>query len=214
MPGEKTAESVEPVEPARFPEFDQRPAAIKVSVVGREVKMLRPICSTCQRNRKTVAIEWWKRCTHNPYCQSVEVEKVENVYEDEVVDEKPTGRKRLVRVDTFKAWEERPNWTQVSVNWRINAGHLVRRKLRGGFILPQDLRTPSYPAGIAPCCEYRDCFVQSGLVEYRWGWFCRKEEAQLVGHDARMEGGGGALEVGDNPKSLEKQARQLAEVPL
>ena len=199
--------------PAFLPELALRAAPMKVSVVGREIKMLRPICDTCQRGKAPML--WWKTCPHNPYVSAVPVEVTEPKYETEVVDGKETGRKKLVGQDKYIRWEERPNWVQISHNMRINSMALVGRKQRNnGFIFPHELRSPEYPDGIADPCEFRDCFIQTDLMDTRWGKFCRKTEAQLVGHDIRMSGGGGALEIGDTPQSLAKQARQLEDVPL
>jgi hypothetical protein len=92
---------------------------------------------------------------------------------------------------------------------------VVQRKMRTrGYIFPHDLRTPAYPYGIADPCEFRDCFHQEDVKDYRWGRFCRVLEAQLVGHDHRMSEGGGALEIGDTQQSIDKQRAQLESVPL
>lgn len=185
-----------------------RRANIRVTVVQRTIKLLRPICATCQRGAN-VAPDWFKRCEHNPYISIRKESTKVPLYED-----LPDGRKKLVGQDEIHSWHEQPNWVQVPLSPRISSGLAVERKMRAGFILPEDLRTPEYPNGIKNPCEFRDCFAQKGLKGYRWGTFCRLREAQLVGHDMRMEGGGGALEIGDGVKSAEKQAKQLADVPV
>ena len=209
-----TPEPKEPVEekateagPAILP--DMRPGPIRPSVVGRYIKMLRPICATCQRG-PGVPEDWWKRCAHNPYISvAYQVETVRR-YED-----LPDGRRRLVGTETIETPYERPNWVQVPAFPRVGSGLLVQKKRRRyGFIFPEELRSPEYPNGIANPCEFRDCWVQEGVKEYQWGRYCRLIEAQLVGHDARMDRGGGALEIGDSQKSVEKQRKQLEEVPV
>ena len=195
--------------PAVIPEWNELVANIKVTSVGREITMLRPICDSCQRPKRTL-YQWWLKCQHNPYVQVVPVTTKVTRYED-----LGDGRKKVTGIDEIEHYEERPNRVQVSAWRRINSGVLVERKMRrAGFIMPDQLRTPTYPNGIANTCEYRDCFVQEGLIQTRWGVFCRTLEAQLVGHDARMDGGGGALEIGDTPQSQEKQRMQLEAVPL
>jgi len=70
-----------------------------------------------------------------------------------------------------------------------------------------------FPNGIAHCCEFRECFQQKGLVDYRTGTFCRKEEAQLVAFSE--DEGLGSLEVGwGGDQSQARRETQLAAVPL
>lgn len=198
-----------PGQPAIIPEWNEQIGPLKVTVIGREITMLRPICDLCQRPKRTQP-GWWLKCPHNPYAQIVPVRSKNTVYET-----LPDGRRRVKGIEEFETLEERPNRVQVSAWRRINSGVLVERKRRrNGFILPSELRTEMFPFGVANTCEFRDCFVQENLISTRWGNFCRKIEAQLVGHDARMDGGGGALEVGDTQQSQEKQAMQLEQVPL
>lgn len=201
-------------EPAIIPEWER--SSINSSTCGRSVKMFRPICATCQRGKET-PWDWWKRCTHNPYISMAEIHTRVPRYDDKDADGNPlpAGRKRLVGTDDLVEWVERPNRVPVALGPRVYGQLRLDRKRRiWGFIFPHELRTPTYPNGIADPCEYRNCYKQEGVKQYRWGRFCRELEARLVGHDARMDGGGGALEVGDSDKSREKQARQLEAVPL
>ena len=186
-----------------------RRAAIRVTSTGRTIKMLRPICATCQRGQEVPA-DWWKDCTHDPYISVVEVSEGRKKYED-----LEDGTKRLVGTETIVHVEARPNWVQVPHSMRVGSMLMVDRKQRrAGFLMPEDLRSDAYPDGIANPCEFRNCFLQEGVKEYVWGRFCRKIEAQLIGHDIRQDSGGGALEIGDGVQSQEKQLRQLAEVPV
>ena len=121
--------------PALIPELARQPALIKVSVVGREMKMLRPICDICQRGKTPML--WWQTCKHNPYVSAAERRVVQPKYEPEVVGGKETGRQKLVGQEEFIAWEERPNWVQVSHNMRINSmANLSRKRRNLGFIFP------------------------------------------------------------------------------
>jgi hypothetical protein len=186
-----------------------RRAAIRVSAFQRRIKLLRPICATCQAGQD-VPEDWWKTCDHNPYISVVEKVDRHPKYED-----LENGKKRITGYEEIASWEERPNWTQVTLHPRINNATGVERKMRRyGFIFPEELRSPLFPDGIANCCEFSNCFVQKDLKQYIWGTYCRRVEAQLVGHDIRMSGGGGALEVGVGQQAAEKQRGQLEEVPL
>lgn len=194
---------------------NMRRANLRVSVVGRNPKMLRPICATCQQGQ-AVPEDWWKTCPHDKYTTVGYHTETVRKYED-VVDAEgsPTGQKRLLGTEEISTPYERPNWVQPANHPRIGSGVLVNKKRRRyGFIFPEELRSAEYPNGIANPCDFRDCFWQEGVKEYRWGRFCRKVEAQLVGHDLRMDGGGGALEIGDTQKSQEKQRTQLEAVPV
>lgn len=188
---------------------DTRRARLRASVVGRYIKMLRPICATCQRGHN-VAEDWWRSCTHEPHIAVGYKTEVHRRYED-----LEDGSRKLVGTDTIEVPFERPNWVQVPLMNRIGGGRLVdKKRLRYGFILPEDLRSAEYPNGIANPCEYRDCFWQEDIKEYRWGRFCRRREAQLFGHDQLMDKAGGALEIGETEYSIGKQTRQLDGVPL
>lgn len=206
--------------PAILPNLP-RATNLKFSSTGREIKLLRPICSTCQRG-KGYPWDWWKRCQHSPYVKvasrSVDLPR----YEPEIVDGNPTGRNRLMGTDTFEEPIEVLNWMQISAFPRLigTVNKVAAKRAHFGFIFPHELRTPGYPNGIADPCEFRDCFYNGNpdgttdIKTYRWGRFCMEMEARLVGFDYRQDGGGGALEVGDNAKSLEKMQRQLEEVPI
>lgn len=188
--------------PVFIPSLQQ--AGIRISSVGRSVKMLRPICATCQRGRNYPR-DWYLRCTHNPYVGRKRLEEKVAVYEN-LAD----GRKKVIGEDVIHSWEPWPNWVQVATRPRIDSDKRVLRKRGMGFIAPEEVRSPEYPAGIASVCDYRECFSQVGLKQTRWGRYCRDIEAQLVGQDQRP----GALEIGERVENREKREAQLEEVPL
>ena len=144
-------ETVAPADtkPAIIPEWNDLVANIKVTSVGREITMLRPICDICQRPKRTI-FQWWLKCEHNPYVQVVPVKTKVTQYED-----LGDGRKKVTGVDEIEHYEERPNRVQISAWRRINSGVLVERKMRrSGFIMPDQLRTPTFPYGIANTCNH------------------------------------------------------------
>lgn len=193
-------------EPTILPDWTM--ANVTASVVGREIKMLRPVCATCQRG-KNYAWDWWKRCPHSPYVALAEVPVTQPVYED--VPGQP-GKKKLVGTETIVEWVERPIHTQISALSRVSGtrNQVMRKHDVFGFIFPEELRTPTFPNGIKNPCEFRDCFNQVGVKQYRQGRFCRDIEAQLVGFDE----GPGALEVGEGDQNLQKQRSQLERIVI
>jgi hypothetical protein len=54
-----------------------------------------------------------------------------------------------------------------------------------GFILPEELECEAYPEGIAPMCEFRECYWQEGLKTYDSGTFCQEVEAVIAYEDAK-----------------------------
>jgi len=100
-------------------------------------------------------------------------------YEEEVSEERPTGAKKVVGVETVLIPTPTPNWVSITHAGGVNKGRGVERALRRGYIYPQQLRSPIWPTGIKRRCQFRECMAED-LKRYANGWFCRPEEAALV----------------------------------
>lgn len=163
----------------------RKAAGSQMRASAREIKMLRPICEVCASNTDAAARGWWNDCPHEPYVGTRTETVTTREYED-VKDGagKPTGE-RIVKGTVEKSIEKPwPNLVSVSVGVRINSGNGVEKKrVRFGYILPEELRCDAYPEGIDPFCQFRECYEQEGLKEYRHGLFCREQEAALVYQD-------------------------------
>lgn len=194
--------------PALIPEWRQTP---KVRVGIRSVTMLDPRCRICQ-NAENVARDWYRSCPHDPYVTIVPIKEPRPVLEDEVVDGKPTGRKKVTGMEDFISYHPRPNTRGISLTNGSNSGNGVEWARRKGFILPSELRSPTYPDGIAETCQFHDCKAQTGLKRYgAWGTYCRETEARLVWHYES----GKTLEVGEwNDEAIQRREEQLAEAPV
>ena len=178
----------------------------------RSLKMLRPVCRVCQVG-DNIPRDWYKDCTHDPYLAVAETKVPVTVYED-IVDEKgePTGTKKVVGVEHTVEFRVVPNWVEISLSTRVNSGRGLEMAQAKGFILPEELRTPAYPDGIAPICQFRECYAQDTpegkkLLRTRWGDFCREIEAKMVAVDER---GNQPLEVG--PYVPGKRSAQLESI--
>ena len=172
--------------------------------------MLRPICNICQGG-DNVPRDWYLACDHDPYVTLVEISRKVPRYEDVPgEDGEPTGTRRVVGTDTLVDYEPRPNLTDVTLSTRVNSGKGVEMARRKGFILPEELVSPSFPGGIAPMCQFRGCTWQKDLRTYKWGTFCREDEARLVGTDEK----GMTLEIGFDSNSSEKRRTQLDSVAV
>ena len=173
--------------------------ATSVRYGQRSLKMLRPVCRVCQAG-DNVPGDWFKSCTHDPYMAVGETKVPVTVYED-IVDEKgePTGTRTIIGVEHTVEFKSVPNWVETTLSTRVNSGKGLGMAEAKGFIQPFDLRTPAYPDGIAPVCQFRECYAQrtpegKPLLRTRWGDYCREVEARMVGADER----GTVLEVGPN----------------
>lgn len=181
----------------------------------RSLKMLRPVCRVCQAG-DNVPRDWYKICTHDPYLAVAETRVPVTVYED-IVDEKgePTGAKKVVGIEQTAEFRVVPNWVEITLGLRVNSGKGLEMAQAKGFIQPWELRTPAFPDGIAPVCQFRECYAQDTpegkkLLRTRYGDFCRELEARLVGFDERE--GVGVLEVG--PYVPGKRATQLEAIVI
>lgn len=188
--------TVVPKEPFRFP----KPPIGRLSPAGRSIKMVRPRCQTCQRAPGQV-IDWWKTCTHNPYIGLREVHTPEPIYSEP----DSQGRRTVLGVEDKVYWEAIPNLKSVDLNIRTNSGEGVERARRKGCILPEELRTPEFPNGIAQMCQYRGCESHDIRFHTAYGDYCREIEAKLVAADYL----GHVLEVGHDTKTIEKRRRQI-----
>ena len=160
----------------------------------RAVKMLRPICRDGCQDGAEVAWDWHLSCPHDPYVGKREKRTQVPIYSEPHED----GSVSLEGMDERISWEPYPNFSEVTVSTRVNSGTGVNKARRKGFILPEELRSPLYPTGIAPMCQFKGCYWHEGLREYRYGTFCRELEARLVGfdeHDAEGNPLYGAMEV-------------------
>jgi hypothetical protein len=140
----------------------------------RRIKMLRPECDEC--NTPFAPPQWWKDCEHDPYIGVREKRTQVPVYSEPLED----GSVVVERMEERVSWEPFPNITAVSLANHINSGEGVERARAKGRILPEELRSPAYPNGIAPMCQFANCRWQHDLKEYRDGTFCTPEEAKVV----------------------------------
>jgi hypothetical protein len=110
-----------------------------------------------------------------------------------------------------------PNWTQITVGRGVNRGEGVERARAKGYIFPEDLRSPIWPDGIKPRCQFRDCFGED-LQSYTTGTFCREIEAKMVflaegpGRDHQRHLGVLGIVGGRLGWDLQKQADQIASI--
>lgn len=180
----------------------------------RSLTMLRPVCRPCEKEYER-AKGWWRNCTHDPYITMVPVPTSEQEWVDEIVNGEPTGRKVKVEgsVKEYMAYEVRPNVVHVSISPRVNGAFGLANARYKGFIRPSELRSPHFPNGIAETCEFHGCKQQVGLVEYKSGRYCRRDEAAICyfeGTDSQV-----ALEVGTGrPQSDARRREQLDGAPV
>ena len=142
----------------------------------RRIKMLRPICSNgCEG----LTADWYATCPHDPYIGVGEKRVTTPVYSEPRED----GSVIVEKMEERVTFEIRPNWAEVTVSMKVNAGQGVERARRKGFILPTELNSPAYPNGIARLCEFRGCYWQHDLLDTRFGVFCKEIEAKRVAQD-------------------------------
>lgn len=184
----------------------------RLGVGQRTIKMLRPICAICQ-GEDNVPADWAQHCEHSPYVTTVATPRKKTLYEgDRDKDGKPVGPQKIVGTETIEEYEARPNVVEVALSRRVNQGQGVRRGVMyKGYIRPDELRSPEFPDGIAPACQYRGCKYQQDLKEYRSGVFCREIEAALVqgDFDAKILEVPGLMDT-EERRSQRKRAGQLA----
>lgn len=181
MPIEVPSEVQAPVGPI---DYGRPPGGtLRASFAMREIKMLAPVCDTCQGS-SVVAPNWWESCTHGPLGTPYFTLTRE---ESKGFEAQPDGSYKQTSSETFLPMA---NVRQVSADDRHGTFHgrsAAEQKRAYGWILPEE--HPSHP--VKAYCEYRDCMSQKGLKQYSVGKFCRKREAQLV----KMEQTGVAGEV-------------------
>ena len=195
--------------PAIIPEW--RRATRLGSSGERSITMLDPRCKLCQ-TADNAGRDWYRNCPHDPYVTVVPVKEQRPVLEDELDAEgEPTGRKKITGMEEFVSYHPRPNTREISLSMGVNSGKGVEWGRAKGFILPSELRSPTYPNGIAEACQYRDCKYQLGLKEYTSGTFCRKEEAQIVWYRET----GTTIEVGEwSPEARQNRAKMLEDAQI
>lgn len=175
----------------------------------RGVTMLRPICDVCQSGHN-VAWNWYETCPHDPYVGIRTESRSVPIYRDA---DDGSGEKIVERMEERSRIYPWPNFANVTVSTRVNSGQGVAKAKNKGFILLHELTgSEAFPDGIAPMCEYRDCQWQEDLKVYKWGTFCREQEARMVGIDE--EALDDALEVGFNAQSTSRRNRQIASVSI
>ncbi len=179
--------------------------ANRLAPSSREIKMLRPICQTCEDEAggvKYLAPGWWNACEHDPYVSYAETKVTRPVYEDG-----PGGEKLLVRTEVVITTKPVPNWTSRTQAAGFSSGKAPQMALLEGCIYPQQLRSPTWPKGIKRRCQFRDCFEDKGLVKYNSGWFCREIEAKMVRVSDMEE----PLRIGQTSRKADKLREQQLE---
>ncbi len=180
----------------------------------RQIKLLRAICRICEAEDPPRP-NWMRDCPHDPYVSVIPGPIVKKRIYGEP---NPDGSRPILRTEDVEGPPElRPNRHAVALSAGLTNGVSVTHAIwRKGRIFPQDLGTivPSqdFPYGIAPACEFYNCWNQNGIKTYRSGNFCREVEAQLV---AYHEGAGSMetmLEVGWNQGSSARRAEMLRTV--
>lgn len=166
----------------------------------RRIKMLRPICSNkektgCQDGAE-VPRDWYLSCPHDPYVGRKQHMVEVPIYSEPAED----GTVTLEEVQQRLKWEVWPNFVQPVLSVMVNSGRGVEKGRAKGYIMPEELRSPAFPNGIAPFCQFRNCFWQHGLTEYKSGIYCSEMEAKRValnGHanDDKNSPAYGAIEV-------------------
>ena len=158
-----------------------RAAGTQIPVGHRSVKMLRPTCAECAPNTSVAPAQWWLQCPHQPYVGEKGEVVVEQTYEDD-----PDGGRVIASTQSKTVLRPWPNFVGIPLVQRISSGRGPEYKaVLNGFILPEDLRCDAYPNGIAPMCEFRECYWQEDLKDYSTGRFCQEAEAVVVYEDSK-----------------------------
>lgn len=93
----------------------------------------------------------------------------------------------------------RPNLTQVALNIRVNSGQGVESAKRRGRKMPEEM-------GLAPFCQYLDCWSQNiKFKNAEYGDYCTEDQLKMVMVDVNEV----TLEV-LNEKKRRRQLAQLA----
>ena len=190
MPNQATAPEAEaPKQKARKPakiKGMHRASGPELEHGVRDIKLLRPVCHICAPEVEKAGWGWWARCPHDPYVGE-RGEKIEDPsYEDEIENGEVVGRV-LVGKTEKTILRPYPNFVGVAQSRRLNSNQGPYYKIElYGFIHPEDLKgSKAFPDGVAPCCEFINCFWQDDLVEYASGTFCSELEAILVYENER-----------------------------
>lgn len=125
-------------------------------------------------------------------------------YEEELSEQRATGAKRVTGTETIIEYIPVPNWVSITHAGGVNKGRGVDKALRRGYIFPQMLRSPLWPNGIKPRCQFRECFAEDRR-RYANGWFCREEEAALV----RISDSSESFQVNFDERSAQFQRDQI-----
>jgi hypothetical protein len=158
-----------------------RAAGTEIPLGHRAVAMLRPICKVCAPNTLIAPLAWWDDCPHQPYIGDRAENIVTTTYEDDGEGGRVVGETTTKTV--LRPW---PNLVKVPLSRRISSGlGPDYKRAFNGFIFPEELRCDAYLEGIAPMCEFRECYHQDGLKEYSTGTFCQEQEAVIAYEDAR-----------------------------
>jgi hypothetical protein len=195
----------------RFP----GPKALRATSGHRRIKMARPVCDIakmralglpdqdCCMDAEKRTHRWWLDCPHNPYFTMEK--RTESLPEFGPPNER--GEREIIRTQSRTYYIERPNLVQVSLTRRHHwaNGPQVMRNERGYRF--------THEIGIAPYCEYSDCWSHDLKYQTKYGNFCDPTQAQIVAADYRQK----TLEVGapNLPGSMEKRESQLQDaLPL
>ncbi|HXJ66536.1 MAG TPA: hypothetical protein VNN79_22480 [Actinomycetota bacterium] len=155
--------------------------------------------------------KWWETCTHGaPTREELDalgwtgpVSYFDKGYEDSTSDQfekQPDGSLVVKGQVTTRKIVIRPRIEQVSASIRNNSGSGPAAAELYGARAPELF-------GIAPFCEYWDCFSQD-LRDFPNGRFCSDAHSKLVFADENFK----ILAVGDGSGARTRRAEQLREL--
>jgi hypothetical protein len=162
----------------------------KLNVSLRTIKMLAPVC----REHNDGSPGWWYTCLevgHDPY-RSI-VEKIDQERKLSPPDER--GRRRVLGTEEVSYFVVSHNTRQLAYTGKHNGGIELSQASGKGWVLPET-------RGVAPFCQFMECWVQNPQVSTPYGDYCIREQAQLVAAEAT----GTFLVVNDS----QIRARQIA----
>jgi hypothetical protein len=177
---------------------------------GRTVKMGMPACEICQAGRAPQ--DWYLFCPHNPPAEgdtttyrnqaggNPYVTRSETAVKTRDIEVQPDGTRLIKGVIETLVEVETDNITQVPYEMRSDSGKGVQMAQAGGCLLPEKL-------GIAPFCQYRECWSQEIKVRNpQFGDYCSPEHARLSIANIL----GTTLEILDN----DRRQAQLMEIAI
>ena len=151
---------------------------------------------------------WWEDCLaagHDPYVAEYGEQRKKKETETRNIDGEEV--EVVVGEVEYTVLRQRPNFEQVPFDIKAYSGVAIQDARERGWVFPQE-------RGLAPYCEFRNCWTQNPKFRTPVGDYCTRDQAAVMmlykgGDERSVEGVPMYIPVDDDANRFRQQLRKV-----